>query len=37
VNGVGVNQGTTHFHTPADERIKELEEKVEKLLDMVSK
>ena len=35
--GVVVNQGTTHLHTPADERIRELEEKVEKLLDMVSK
>ena len=32
VNGVGVNQGTTHLHTPADERIKELEEKVAMLL-----
>ncbi len=37
VNGVGVNQGTTHLYAPSDERIKELEEKLEKLLDMVSK
>jgi transcriptional regulator with XRE-family HTH domain len=35
--GVVVNQGTTHLHTPADERIRELEDKVEKLLELVSK
>lgn len=33
----GVNQGTTDWQTPADERIRELEEKVEKLLNIVSK
>ncbi|AFK03333.1 helix-turn-helix domain protein [Emticicia oligotrophica DSM 17448] len=37
INGVGVNQDTMHLHIPADERIIELEEKVEKLLKMVSK
>ncbi len=37
--GIVVNQGTTHLHTPtpADERIRELEEKVEKLLDRLEK
>jgi len=33
VNGVRVNQGTTHLYAPSDERIKELEEKVENLID----
>jgi hypothetical protein len=37
VNGVGVNQGTTHLYAPSDERIKELEEKVEKLIDELKK
>ncbi len=37
VNDVGVNQGTTHLHTPADERIRELEVKVEKLLEILEK
>lgn len=35
VNGVGVNQGTTYLHTPADDRIKALESKVEQLMEML--
>ncbi|WP_064198024.1 MULTISPECIES: helix-turn-helix domain-containing protein [Emticicia] len=34
-DGVGGNQN--NWHTPTDERIRELEEKVEKLLEIVSR
>jgi transcriptional regulator with XRE-family HTH domain len=33
--GVVVNQGTTYLHAPTDERIKELEAKVEKLMGIL--
>lgn len=35
--GVVVNHGTTHLHPPVDERIKELEAKVEMLLGLLKK
>jgi transcriptional regulator with XRE-family HTH domain len=35
--GVVVNHGTTHLHPPVDERIKELEAKVELLLGLLKK
>jgi transcriptional regulator with XRE-family HTH domain len=37
VNGVGVNQGTTNINNTAEERIKNLEEKIEQLMGVVGK
>lgn len=37
VNGVGVNQGTTHLNNVSEERIRQLEEKIEALMCAIGK